>query len=219
MLAELIRGCATWSDAQGRSVALSPALLPVLAGLIEVESSGHAWAIDDDNNRKGYEPDSDFDAAASQAATIIARNAQRFGETNVRVDLGLTQIDYVNFAKYRVSVPEIMHPCKNIEVGAHMLSDTFDDEEAALRARGVPEGQRFAIAVDRALEIYNSGSPTGNPRYARDIEAAMRGSYVAQTVASFYARPFAVASPGRKQPDALFAGSDAVPFEGGGDDY
>lgn len=222
VLAALIRGCATWLNDEGQPVALSPRLAAAFVGLIEVESSGHAWAIDDDNGRRGYEPDGDFDSAVSQAATIIARNAQRYGESNVRVDLGLTQIDYMNFAKYHVTVPEIMHPCKNIEVGARMLSELFNDEDEALHQQGVQDPQRFWIALDRTLETYNSGSATGNPTYTRNIETAMRGPFVAQTLQALYygVLPTGQAIAGlpvvkprpTPQPDTLFTGGDAVPF-------
>lgn len=81
------------------------------------------------------------------------------------VSIGLMQVNAETAARFGVSPETLLEPCTNLTVGARILVAAYSE-----RAREMGEG--FA-ALDAALSLYNTGSPTAGLRngYVADIYA------------------------------------------------
>lgn len=133
--------------------ACAPFVAPqTLAAVIKVESGGRPLALDV-NGVGRFNPPSQAEADAI-AKHFIARGR--------RVDIGLMQVDSTNLAGMGYSVRAMLAPCTNIQAGARILSQDYQN---ALRA-----GQYGQQALAAALSAYNTGSLT----------AGFQNGYVAQ---------------------------------------
>jgi type IV secretion system protein VirB1 len=143
-LAALIRHCA-------------PAVAPsTMMAIVRVESGGDPLAIGDNTTRRSYYP---RDRASAE---VLARRLLDAGHL---LDVGIAQIDSMNFAGFGVTEHTIFDPCINVSVGARILSDDY-----AFAARRFGDGQ---IALRHAIGMYNTGRLNGGATYvARVLDAA-----------------------------------------------
>lgn len=152
-LAALIRHCA-------------PAVAPsTMAAIVQVESGGDPFAIGDNTAGRSYYP---HDRAAAE------RLARRLLDAGHLLDLGIAQIDSMNFAGFGVTAHSIFDPCTNLNVGGRILSGDY-----AFAARRYGDGQ---VALRHAIGMYNTGRLNGGARYiARVVAAAAVRDGYAQT--------------------------------------
>jgi len=163
LLTALIRACA-------------PQVNPVTqAAVITVESSGDAWALHDDNDGRVYRPGS-FRDAVQLATNLIAGNRQRYGKADAGVDVGVGQINSSNFANLGVDAGWMLHPCPNLRVSSTMIASAYSTQYAILAS--LPDPQRDQLAIRRALQIYNSGRPSGDESYVENVIRALHSSFV-----------------------------------------
>jgi type IV secretion system protein VirB1 len=142
-LAALIRHCA-------------PAVAPsTMAAIVQVESGGNPLAIDDNTTRRSYYP---HDRATAE------RLARRLLDVGHLLDLGIAQIDSMNFAGFGVTAHTIFDPCINLNVGARILSGDY-----AFAARRYGDGQ---VALRHAIGMYNTGRLNAGARYIARVVAA-----------------------------------------------
>jgi type IV secretion system protein VirB1 len=143
-LAALIRHCA-------------PAVAPsTMAAIVQVESGGNPLAIGDNTTRRSYYP---HDRAAAE------RLARRLLDAGHLLDLGIAQIDSMNFAGFGVTVNTIFDPCTNLSVGARILTGDY-----AFAAQRYGDGQ---FALRHAIGMYNTGRLNAGASYiARVLDAA-----------------------------------------------
>src|SRR5579863_9636497 len=103
-LAALIRHCA-------------PAVAPsTMAAIVRVESGGDPLAIGDNTTRRSYYP---------QDRATAERLARRLLDAGHLLDVGIAQIDSMNFAGFGLSLHTIFDPCINVSVGARILTDDY----------------------------------------------------------------------------------------------
>jgi len=126
-----------------------------MAAIVQVESGGNPFAIDDNTTRRSYYP---RDRASAEA---LANQLTGAGHL---VDAGIAQIDSMNFARLGVNVHTIFDPCTNLRAGAAILSSDYD-----FAKRRYGGGQ---IALRHAIGMYNTGRLSGGARYVREILAA-----------------------------------------------
>jgi hypothetical protein len=130
----------------------------VAAAIVEVESYGDSWAIDDDSARRSYHPRS-YAEAVSLAHDLA-------GERHV-FDLGLGQVNSVHLGEPGLSIETMLRPCSNLAAAQRIFSE-------ALVATG---------DLRAALVRYN-GSGSTSPRYADLVLGAMRSPFVAAVTVS-----------------------------------
>ena len=126
-----------------------------MLAIVSVESGGDSLAIGDNTAKRSYYP------PERKMAERLARQLLDAGHV---LDLGLAQIDSVNFSAFRVNVHSIFDPCTNLSVGGKILSDNY---AIAIRRYGSSQ-----IALRRAIGMYNTGRLNGGARYIRRVLAA-----------------------------------------------
>ena len=142
-LAALIRHCA-------------PAVAPsTMAAIVRVESGGNPLAIGDNTTKRSYYP---RDRATAE------RLARRLLDAGHLLDLGIAQIDSMNFAGFGVTAHTIFDPCTNLSVGARILSGDY-----AFATSRYGGGQ---AALRHAIGMYNTGRLNGGARYIARVLAA-----------------------------------------------
>lgn len=142
-LASLIERCA-------------PSVAPTtMAAIVQVESGGNPFAIDDDTARRSYYPP-DRTAAETLAMRLIG--------SGHLIDVGIAQVDSMNFAHLGVNVHTAFDACTNLRAGSAILAADYD---AAKRRYG--GGQ---VALRRAIGMYNTGRLDGGAGYVRNVLAA-----------------------------------------------
>lgn len=165
------------------TVAEPPLLRAAQVGVVDVESTGHAWAIHDDNDGIGYYPTS-YAAAVALATRLVAHDRAIHGRG---VDLGIAQIDDANLTRYGLTIASALLACPNLHASSIMLTRIYGEEQAALA--NVPDPQRSWAALDRTLRVYNSGSAHGPIEYTVAVEAALEGHYVEEALADLGTLP------------------------------
>jgi type IV secretion system protein VirB1 len=142
-LAALIRHCA-------------PAVAPsTMTAIVRVESAGNPLAIGDNTTRRSYYP---HDRASAESL------ARRLLDAGHLLDVGIAQIDSMNFADFGVTVHTIFDPCINLSVGARILSGNY-----TFAARRYGDGQ---LALRHAIGMYNTGRLNAGGRYIARVVAA-----------------------------------------------
>jgi type IV secretion system protein VirB1 len=165
-LAVLLRHCA-------------PNIAPsTMAAIVRVESGGDPLAIGDNTTGRSYYPS---DRASAEA---LARQLLKAGHS---LDLGIAQIDSMNFAGFGVTPHGIFNPCINLSIGAKILSDDY-----AVAVRRYGNGQ---IALRHAIGMYNTGSLDAGARYVNRVLAAAGLHEEHANVQSVVARRYAARSP------------------------
>jgi len=138
------------------------------AALISVESGGNAFAILDDNNGRSYHP-GNYQEAVVLADNLIKDGHRRFGSRDRGIDVGITQINSENFSRYGLTTGYALDPCVNLRTGSLILTSTYTAQYEILKDKRIDEESRRQIALSRTLQIYNSGSPTGDQSYVASI--------------------------------------------------
>ena len=126
-----------------------------MTAIVRVESGGDSLAIGDNTTRRSYFP---HDRASAEA---LARRLLGAGHL---LDVGIAQIDSMNFAGFGLSLHDVLDPCINLSVGARILSDDY-----AFAARRFGDGQ---VALHHAIGMYNTGRLNGGARYIARVLAA-----------------------------------------------
>lgn len=134
----------------------APSVAPsTMAAIVQVESSGNPLAIDDNTTRRSYYPRNRTNAEAL---------ANRLIEAGHLLDLGIAQIDSMNFAHLGMNVRTAFDPCTNLRAGSAILSSDY-----AFAKQRYGGGQ---IALHHAIGMYNTGRLDGGARYVRQVLAA-----------------------------------------------
>lgn len=160
LLARLVRACAANVDAT------------IQAAIVSVESGGNAWALHDDNDGSTYAPNS-YEAAQNLAQSIIERNRLQYGSQDRGVDVGLAQINSLNFAMLGVGASAMLDPCDNLRASQSIILTAYQHERSLMGSDGDNDG-----ALRRALQVYNSGQSTGDDAYVRAIFASVSTPFV-----------------------------------------
>ena len=122
--------------------ACAPNVAPVtLQAIARVESGDTPLAVN--VNGTGVQPPP---AGNAQEAAHVA---ERYIARGYSVDIGLMQVNSRNLAALRITVAQVLDPCRNIRAAATILTA---DYAAAARTRG--DGQ---AALQAALSAYNTG--------------------------------------------------------------
>jgi hypothetical protein len=130
-------------------------------------------AIGDNTTRRSYHPN---DRASAEAL------ARRLIEAGHSVDLGMAQIDNVNFGRLAVNVRTLFDPCMNLRAGAEILSEDY-----ALAQRRYGSGQ---IALRHAIGMYNTGRIDAGQNYTRrvlDVAGIRESRYPGQRLVAAFA--------------------------------
>ena len=134
----------------------APIVAPsTMTAIVRVESGGNPLAIGDNTARRSYYP---HDRAAAE------RLARRLLNAGHLLDLGIAQIDSMNFAGFGVTTHTIFDPCINLSIGAKILSDDY-----VFAARRYRDAQ---VALRHAIGMYNTGRLNGGARYIARVVAA-----------------------------------------------
>lgn len=142
-LAALIRHCAA---------AVAPS---TMAAIVQVESGGDPFAIGDNTTRRSYYP---HDRAGAESLALRLLDAGHL------LDIGIAQIDSMNFAGFGVNVQTIFDPCVNLSIGARILGGDY-----AFAVRRYGYGQ---TALRHAIGMYNTGRLDAGARYVSRVLAA-----------------------------------------------
>jgi type IV secretion system protein VirB1 len=126
-----------------------------MAAIVQVESGGDPLAIGDNTTRRSYYP---RDRATGEA---LARRLLNAGHL---LDLGIAQIDSMNFARLRVNVHTAFDPCTNLRASSVLLSADY-----AFAEQRYGSGQ---VALHHAVGMYNTGRLDGGASYVRQVLAA-----------------------------------------------
>lgn len=126
-----------------------------MTAIVKVESGGNPLAIGDNTTRRSYYP---HDRATAE------RLARRLLDAGHLLDVGIAQIDSMNFAGFGANVQTIFDPCTNLRVGARILSGDY-----AFAARRYGDGQ---VALRHAIGMYNTGRLNAGARYIARVVAA-----------------------------------------------
>jgi type IV secretion system protein VirB1 len=134
----------------------APTVAPsTMTAIIQVESGGNPLAIGDNTAGRSYYP---HDRAAAETL------ARRLLDAGHLLDVGIAQIDSLNFAGFGLSLHNIFDPCINVSVGARILSGDY-----AFAARRYGDGQ---VALRHAIGMYNTGRLNAGARYIARVVAA-----------------------------------------------
>ena len=119
----------------------APAVAPqTMIAIVRVESGGDPFAIGDNTTKRSYHLRNRANAEALADRLIAAGHS---------VDLGIAQIDVVNFAQLAVNPRALFDPCVNVRVGAEILSHDY-----TIARRRYGSGQ---MALRHAIGMYNTG--------------------------------------------------------------
>jgi len=134
----------------------APAVAPsTMTAIVQVESGGNPLAIGDNTAGRSYYP---RDRATAE------RLARRLLDAGHLLDLGIAQIDSMNFAGFGVTAHTIFDPCINLSIGAKILSDDY-----VFAARRYRDAQ---VALRHAIGMYNTGRLNAGARYIARVVAA-----------------------------------------------
>ena len=122
-----------------------PGMVPEFwPAVVQGESSYDPLALHDDTASRAYYPDS------AEASEAIATRLMTAGHS---VGVGLSQLTASSpqefLSKFGLTIREALDPCRNMQAGTRFY-------------------------VDRALRIYNTGSPTKGAAYAARVAAALQ---------------------------------------------
>ena len=126
-----------------------------IAAIVQVESGGDPWAINDNTGKRRWK------ARSYAEAVAIAQTLVRLGHS---VDMGLAQVNSRNLAHVGMSVREVFEPCRNLRAAARILDDCY-----------IPAANRFGPgqrALLHALGCYNTGSLYAGKGYVGRVLAA-----------------------------------------------
>lgn len=168
ILGVMLRACAPNVDPQTQ------------ASLLAVESGGEPYAVSDSNTGKSYYPRSYLEAVAL-TERLIRDDDRRFGPNNPGLGIGVVQIQTTNFAHLGLTPELALDPCLNLRVGSDMLAAAYRKQYREIG--GPPSPSHRTLALNHALQVYNSGRPYGVDAYVARVLLASRGAFVRSVVA------------------------------------
>lgn len=113
-----------------------------LRAIVTVESAHNPLALNVNGFRLVRQP-KDLPEARSWLRWLMARGHS--------VDVGLTQLNTMHFARFGLTPDNAFDPCRNLAAGANVLHEAY----RAMRVRQ-PDPQ---VALRQALSAYNTGNP------------------------------------------------------------
>jgi len=165
LLARLIAACSADVDARTQSA------------LVNVESGGDAWAVHDDNDDSHYSPDSRDDAVRI-FELLAARDQAIYGANDRGIDVGLAQINSKTFEAVGGDASAMLDPCRNLRASDVILTAAYRTQRQLV---GQPPGAGTdQLALERALQVYNSGQNSGDERYVSAIRSSVEQSATAR---------------------------------------
>ncbi len=141
-----------------------------LAAIVQVESGGWPWAINDNTTKESRDL-ADYRTAVAVATDLLARGHN--------VDLGLAQINSGNLRGLGLNVAQAFQPCENLAAGARILTRAFVGAEEHFGPRLAHANPRFLLPY--ALSAYNTGSMFAGASYVRKVVAASESPQVWRT--------------------------------------
>ena len=120
--------------------------------VMQVESSGRPWTINDNDAKRAY-----FLSSKAEAVRVAADLLSR----GHNIDMGLMQVNSSHLPELRLRLADVFDPCINVSVGSRILHDAYRSASARYGS-----GE---VALVHAFEIYNSGRPNGSLDYARRV--------------------------------------------------
>jgi hypothetical protein len=126
-----------------------------MSAIVRVESGGDPLAIGDNTARRSYHPGNRTSAEAL---------VRRLLEQGHSLDLGMAQIDNMNFARFGVGIRSIFDACTNLSVGAKILAGDY-----AIAEQRYGSGQ---AALRHAIGMYNTGQLDAGTAYVNRVLAA-----------------------------------------------
>ncbi len=128
----------------------APEVAPVtMAAIVQGESGGNQFAINDNTSGLHYFPETRNQAVAI-ARTLIAAGH--------KIDMGLGQVDSENLGWLNMGIRQTFNACDNLNAAQRILVGAY-------RQAGANGTQSLA----GAFEAYNSGRTWGDPGYARGV--------------------------------------------------
>ncbi|MGA7178235.1 MAG: lytic transglycosylase domain-containing protein [Thiobacillaceae bacterium] len=123
----------------------APRVAPVtLAAIVQQESGGRPWTINDNTDHQHYVLSNEASANALAKQLISQRH---------NIDMGLTQINSRNLGWLRLPVERIFDPCTNLHASQQVLLSAWNKTGGNL---------------DGALQVYNTGKSMG-VNYAMNV--------------------------------------------------
>lgn len=116
-----------------------------MAAVVQAESGGDPLVIHDNTAKRSYFPKTRREAERI-LHILLAQGHQ--------VDAGIAQVDSENFPSYGLNYKNVFDPCTNLQAASKILL-------ASWKASGKH--------LPSALQVYNSGQPSGDTRYARIV--------------------------------------------------
>jgi type IV secretion system protein VirB1 len=133
--------------------------------IISVESGGNPLAIGDNTTHRAYTP-RDINQAKAIARALLAKHHS--------LDLGIAQINNVNYASYHVTADQLFDPCTNLKISADILSR---DYQTAVQVAPTPQA-----ALWGAISAYNTGSLYAGAPYVSAVVNAAEHAHVVPTI-------------------------------------
>jgi type IV secretion system protein VirB1 len=140
-----------------------------LRAIARTESAFHQYALSLDHPKRTAR-----EQGLSDGGIFLARQPKDLAEALAwahwlidhgrSVSVGLMQVSTQHAADLGVTVDQLFDPCTNVQAGARLLTDKYQEA-----ARSLGEGQ---AALTRALSEYNSGS----------ISVGLENGYVATVI-------------------------------------
>lgn len=128
----------------------SPQVAPVtMAAIVQGESGGDAYAINDNTSGLHYSPETRSQAVAI-ARTLIAAGH--------KIDMGLGQVDSENLGWLHMGIRQTFNACDNLNAAQRILVGAYRQA-----------GANGAQSLPGAFEAYNSGRTWGDQRYAQVV--------------------------------------------------
>lgn len=128
-----------------------------LAAIIKVESSRNPWAINDNTAGGPIRPSpASYAEAVLQAKSLLKQGHQ--------LDLGWAQINSQHLPRLRLTVEQVLEPCRNIAVAGQILRENF---AVARKRYGYT-----TTALLHAISAYHTGSLYAGERYVQKVIAA-----------------------------------------------
>ncbi len=128
----------------------APEVAPVtMAAIVQGESGGDAYAINDNTSGLHYFPETRSQAVAI-ARTLIAAGH--------KIDMGLGQVDSENLGWLHMGIRQTFNACDNLNAAQRILVEAYHQA-----------GANGAQSLPGAFEAYNSGRTWGDQRYAQVV--------------------------------------------------
>lgn len=166
-------------------LACAPDIHPVTAAaIVQQESGGSPWALNDNTGKKSYRPKSAREAAEIASRLVAAGHS---------VDIGIAQINSRNLPALKLSIEQVLDPCTNLRASQTILKEGF---------------QRAGGNLAGALSAYNTGKTTSSvgAKYADSVYRQAGAGPVVPAIPGGTLAPWVTRSPAGQAFDLPGAG-------------